>query len=358
MRFAVGMSGGVDSSVCALLLKEQGHEVVGITLRFHQEVCSSDGLRVCCSPKDVQDAVRVSEFLGIPHLTIDWEELFRKRVVEPFVQEHLLGKTPNPCAVCNRDVKTGFLARYLHTIGFDRLATGHYARLTTYKGERLIARAKDTKRDQSYFLSLVRKEDLELLEFPLGDLTKEEVRAIAKERRLPVWDKRDSQDVCFLMGKSPGEFIEERVGSREGYFYFEGKPVGKHRGFFHYTIGQRKGLGVSLGFPVYVSGVDPESNAVFLSREEKLYKDWLLLEDLNIHLDLQKWERPTVQVRYRNKPVGVKDIEKRSEGYLVRFQEPVRGITPGQVCAFYEGEYVILQKKSSTYSGRGGTGRG
>ncbi|QWK13794.1 MAG: tRNA 2-thiouridine(34) synthase MnmA [Aquificota bacterium] len=342
MRVAVGMSGGVDSSVCALLMKELAQEVIGVTLRFHQVVCSTEDLRVCCSPEDVRDAARVSEYLGIPHITLSWENIFEERVINYFLKESLSGKTPNPCAVCNREVKTGFLAQYLRKVAdIDKLATGHYAKFVEYKGKRLIGRARDIKRDQSYFLSLVKREHLELLEFPLGDLTKEEVRRIAKENGLPVWDKRDSQDVCFLMGKEPGEFIEERTGSKEGYFYFDGKPVGRHRGFFHYTIGQRKGLGVALGFPVYVCGVDAENNIVYLCKEEDLYRDWLLLEDINLHLDLNLWENPKAQIRYRNEPVVVKDIEKTQEGYIIRFEKPVRGITPGQVCAFYESDILL-----------------
>ncbi|MCS6875989.1 MAG: tRNA 2-thiouridine(34) synthase MnmA [Aquificaceae bacterium] len=342
MRIAVGMSGGVDSSVCCLLMKETGHEVIGITLRFHQDACETDGLRVCCSPQDVRDAVSVSERLGIPHLTLSWEQIFEERVVQYFIVESLKGRTPNPCAVCNREVKTGFLAEYLRKVAnIDALATGHYAKFVKYKGSRLIARARDRKRDQSYFLSLVKREHLDMLLFPLGDLTKEEVRRMAQERGLMVWDKRDSQDVCFLMGKEPGEFIQERVGSTEGYFYFEGKQVGKHKGFFHYTIGQRKGLGVSLGFPVYVCGVNHERNEVYLCREEELYKNWLLIENLNTHLDLDLWGHPKAQVRYSSQEVEVSHIEKKENGYLVTFRQPVRGITPGQVCAFYEGDVLL-----------------
>ncbi|MFN3598202.1 MAG: tRNA 2-thiouridine(34) synthase MnmA [Aquificaceae bacterium] len=342
MRVAVGMSGGVDSSVCALLMKKRGVEVIGITLRFHTESCDTEDLRVCCSPQDVKDAARISQYLGIPHMTLSWEKVFEDRVINYFLKESLLGKTPNPCTVCNREVKTGFLAEYLNKVALvDKLATGHYAKLVEHKGERLIGKAKDLKRDQSYFLSLVKREHLSLLEFPLGDLTKEEVRKIAKEEGLPVWDKRDSQDVCFLMGKEPGKFIEERVGKREGFFYFEGKPVGKHRGFFHYTIGQRRGLGVSLGFPIYVCGVDPKENAVYLCREENLYRDWLLLEDINFHLELSKWEKAKAQIRYRSQEIYVKDIEKRQEDYVVSLEKPVRGITPGQVCAFYEGDILL-----------------
>lgn len=341
MRIAVGMSGGVDSSVCALLLKEEGHEVIGITLRFHREICEENH-RICCSPQDVRDAVRVSQYLRIPHLTLSWEELFEKRVVVPFVEESLKGKTPNPCALCNREVKTGFLAEYLRKVAdIDKLATGHYARMVEYKGRRLIGRARDGKKDQSYFLSLIKKEHLELLHFPLGEFTKERVRQLAKEKGLPVWDKRESQEVCFLAGKDPGQFIEGRVGAREGYFYYQGKPVGKHRGFFHYTVGQRKGLGISLGFPVFVCAVDPQENGVYLCREEELYRDWLVVDSVNFHLEPEKWEKPKVQTRYRSQEVELLDMQKSSEGYLLRLKEPIRGITPGQVCAFYEDDILL-----------------
>ncbi|MCX8164668.1 MAG: tRNA 2-thiouridine(34) synthase MnmA [Aquificaceae bacterium] len=341
MRIAVGMSGGVDSSVCAMLLREEGHEVIGITLRFHREACDGE-LRVCCSPEDVRDAVRVSQHLNIPHLTLGWEQIFEKKVVERFIEDSLKGKTPNPCAICNREVKTGFLADYLKKVAdIEKLATGHYARFVEYKNRRLIARAKDIKRDQSYFLCLVRREHLDLLLFPLGEFTKEEVRRIARERGLPVWDKRDSQDVCFLGGKDPGSFIEERVGSQEGCFYYENRPVGRHRGFFHYTIGQRKGLGIALGFPVYVHRLDPGNNGVYLCKEEELYRDWLLVEDINFHLDIKHWERPVAQTRYRSQEVEIADLEKTPEGYLLKLRKPIRGITPGQVCAFYEKDVLL-----------------
>ena len=341
MKVAIGMSGGVDSSVSALLMKEKGYEVIGITLRFHKESC--DGLRVCCSPKDVQDAVKVSQRLGIPHLTIDWERLFEERVIRYFVQEYTKGRTPNPCAVCNREVKTGFLARYLREVALiDKLATGHYAKILEYKGRKLIGRAKDRKRDQSYFLALVRQEDVELLEFPLGDLTKEEVRALAEQYCLETAQKPDSQDVCFLMGADVETFLRERIGKREGNFVYRGKVVGRHGGFYSYTIGQRKGLGVALGKPVYVIDIDPETNTVYLGDEEQLYRDWLILKDVSFHLPIELWDRPEVQIRYRNPTVAVKDIKRLEDGrYKVFFEHPVRGITPGQVCAFYEGDVLI-----------------
>ena len=345
MRVAVGMSGGVDSSVTALLLKEQGHEVIGVTLRFHTvEACEVNGTHnVCCSPKDVQDAAKVAKKLGIPHLTFSWEEVFKSRVIDYFVEEYLKGRTPNPCAVCNREVKTGFFARYLKQVAdIDKLATGHYARIEKEGKHYVIKRPKDRKRDQTYFLALVRKEDLPLLTFPLGDLTKDEVREIARKYGLEVADKRDSQEVCFLMGKSPGEYLEEVVGKREGLIkHVSGKVLGKHEGIYRFTIGQRRGLGVSYGKPVYVVELDPTTNTVVVGEEEYLYNDKLLVKDINLHVPMEEWKGVSAQIRYRHNPVPVERIEKTDEGFIVKFKEDVRGITPGQVVAFYEGDKLL-----------------
>lgn len=345
MRIAVGMSGGVDSSVAALLLKEEGHEVIGVTLRFHTvEACELNGTHnVCCSPKDVQDAARVAKRLGIPHLTFSWEEIFKSRVINYFVEEYLRGRTPNPCAICNREVKTGFFARYLRQVAdIDKLATGHYARIER-EGERyVIKRPKDTARDQTYFLSLVRKEDLPLLSFPLGDLTKDEVREIARKYGLEVAEKRDSQEVCFLMGKSPAEYLEGIIGKREGLIkHVSGKVLGKHEGIYRFTIGQRRGLGVSYGKPLYVVELDEETNTVIVGEEEYLYNDKLLVKDINFHVPIEEWKEVSGQIRYRHKPVPIERIEKTEEGYVVKFREDVRGITPGQVIAFYEGDKLL-----------------
>ncbi len=345
MRVAVGMSGGVDSSVTALLMKEQGHEVIGVTLRFHTvEACEIEGTHnICCSPQDVKDAAKVAQQIGIPHLTFSWEEIFKERVIDYFIKEYLSGRTPNPCAICNREVKTGFFARYLRMVAdIDRLATGHYARIEDTELGRVIKRGVDRKRDQSYFLALVRKEDLELLEFPLGNMTKEEVRKIAEKYGLIVAKKRDSQEVCFLMGKSPGEYISQIVGEREGEIkHVSGKVLGKHKGIFHFTIGQRRGLGISYHRPLYVIDIDPETNTVIVGEEEYLYNNYLYVKDLNLHVPLEKWKDVSVQIRYRSAPVPVKEVKKEGERYRIELKEDVRGITPGQVAAFYSGETLL-----------------
>ncbi len=340
------MSGGVDSSVTALLLKEKGYDVLGVTLRFHTvEACETEGGKnVCCSPKDVQDAAKVSKRLGIPHLTFSWEDVFKSKVIDYFVKEYLSGNTPNPCAVCNREVKTGFFARYLKEVAdIDFLATGHYARVVEDgRYGRVIGRGKDKKRDQSYFLALVRKEDINLLSFPLGDMTKEEVREIAQRYGLEVAQKRDSQEVCFLMGKSPGEYLLQNVGASEGDIrHVSGEILGKHKGIFNFTVGQRRGLGISYGKPLYVIDIDAKSNTVIVGEEEELYREDIWVKELNLHVPQERWDRVSVQIRYRHVPVEVKDIEKHGDRYKILLREKVKGVAPGQVAAFYDGEVLL-----------------
>jgi tRNA-specific 2-thiouridylase len=346
MRVAVGMSGGVDSSVSALLMKLAGHEVIGVTLRFHTlpESCSVDDLRVCCSPQDVKDAAKVSEKLSIPHITLDWERIFKSRVIDYFVKEYLEGKTPNPCAVCNRDVKTGFLAKYLREVAqIDKLATGHYAKILEYRGRKMVAKAEDRNKDQSYFLALMERDVLELLEFPIGSYTKDQVRKIAQEYNLPVAQKKDSQEVCFLMGKKPGEFLRDFVDTKEGIITdTEGKVLGKHTGIYNFTIGQRRGLRLSIGKPLYVIDLDEQNNRIIVGEKDELYRNSLKLLYLNAHLPIKEWGDVYAVVRYRSKPVRVRDIrETQDGGYFVEFEERVWGITPGQVCAFYEGDVLL-----------------
>ncbi len=342
MRIAVGMSGGVDSSVSALLLKERGYEVIGVTLRFHKETC--EGINVCCSPQDVKDAVKVSNMLGIPHITLSWEEIFRERVIDHFIYESLEGKTPNACVICNRDVKTAFLAFYLNRVSdIDKLATGHYIVKEEDKNYgTVLKRGKDISKDQSYFMALVPHKFIRFLEFPLGSMTKERIRKIAKRHKLPVAEKRESQELCFLMGRKPGEFIEERIGKSEGdIVHISGKVLGKHKGIFHYTIGQRRGLGISWKRPLYVIKMDSERNTLVVGEEEFLYRDSLFVEKINFLVPLEKWERVSAQVRYRSQQICVKEIIREKGGYRIVFANKVRGITPGQVVAFYDRDILL-----------------
>jgi len=346
MRVAVGMSGGVDSSVTALLMKEAGYEVIGVTLRFHSiDTCFENiPLDICCSPKDVRDAALVSKKLGIPHLTFDWEKIFQERVINPFITAYSKGITPNPCALCNRDVKTAYFARYLKMVAdIDKLATGHYARIEDHSSlGKVVKRATDKKRDQSYFLSLIKKEDLDLLEFPLGNMTKEKVREIARKYNLEVADKRDSQEICFLMGKSPGEYISEILGVKEGPIkHIKGKVLGKHKGIFNFTIGQRRGLGISYKEPLYVLELDAETNTVIVGEEKYLYNDTVYVKEINFHVPIEKWNSVEAQIRYRHQPVEVESIDKTSEGFKVKLKKEVRSPTPGQIIAFYEGDILL-----------------
>ena len=345
MRIAVAMSGGVDSSVSALILKEKGYEVIGVTLRFHSEECTGDlSHNVCCSPQDVRDAALVSQQLGIPHITLSWEEIFKEKVIDYFIDEYLSGRTPNPCAVCNREVKTAFLAEYLKKVAdIDRLATGHHAVIDQHPHYgRVIRRGRDRSKDQSYFLSLISRESLENLEFPIGSMTKEEVRTIARKKGLRVAEKRDSQEVCFLMGMSPGEFVEKIVGEKKGEIITpDGAVLGTHRGIFHFTIGQRRGLGISTGKPLYVLELDPIGNRVVVGEDRHLYSRSLLIKFLNELVPLDKWNDVNAQIRYRSRSYRVQDILREGDGYRIVFKEEVRGITPGQVIAFYEGDILL-----------------
>ncbi len=344
---AVGMSGGVDSSVAALLLKEQGYNVIGITLKLSSaEACSTD-IQVCCSPQDVKDAKRVADHLGIKHYVIDWEELFRREVIDYFVDSYREGLTPNPCVMCNRKVKTGRLAKYVKLfLGADFLATGHYIRKQQIDGFSLIRRGIDQKKDQSYFMALLEPEIVKDLMFPLGNLTKEEVRKIAEEKNLPVSKKRDSFEICFTYGRAPGEFLEENslLNIDTGDIrHISGKTIGKHKGLPYYTIGQRRGLGVRWSKPLYVIDKILDENVIVVGEEEYLYTDYVEATDLNIFLPHEKWniEEIFVQGRYNQKPVPVKDITLKENKIKVIFREHQKKFAPGQMLAVYQKDTLI-----------------
>jgi tRNA-specific 2-thiouridylase len=343
-RVLVAMSGGVDSAVAAARLHDGGYEVVGVT--FHLWDYPQDGVKGaharCCAPEDQYDARRTADALGFPHYAFDRRDLFARTVVAPFVDAYLSGETPSPCCACNRGVKLSELFALADRLGAKWIATGHYARiLRDAHGEPWLARATDRDKDQSYFLYATPRPWLQRLLFPLGDSTKPEVRAEALRRRLPGAGKGESQELCFVgtgthayadfvaaRGKGrirPGAIVDDR-----------GRTVGVHDGVHRFTIGQRKGLGVALGRPAFVAHIDPERATVHLGAEDALYASRAELSDVCVSEGWKLPGRARVRVRYRHEGEDAV-IEASTPGHvLVRFDAPVRAITPGQIGVFYE----------------------
>ncbi len=346
-KVAVGLSGGVDSSTSAFLLKEKGYEVIGITLKLSSPPCSTTDIQVCCSPEDVKDAKKVASYLGIEHYVIDWENIFSQKVIKRFIQDLKDGKTPNPCSICNRDVKTGLLARYVkEVLNVDYFATGHYIRKTKKENVELLSRGIDRKKDQSYFMALLNKDVIPQLIFPLGDYTKEEVRKIANEKKIPVSQKKDSFEICFTAGKTPGEYIEENnfFPIEEGEIvHVSGKTLGKHKGLPFYTIGQRRGLGIRWGKPLYVIDKKPEENLLIVGEEDFLLTDFVEATELSFHIEVEKWDIKNlyVQGRYKQKPIKVKDFSLEQNKITVYFEEKQPKFAPGQILALYESDTLL-----------------
>ena len=345
-KVAIAMSGGVDSSVAALLLKEKGFDIIGITLKMSSISCDTD-LQVCCSPEDVKDAKRVASYLGIEHYVLDWEGIFRKKVIDYFVEQYKKGKTPNPCSICNREVKTGLLAEYVREIlGVDLLATGHYLGIDKIEEDKVIKRGKDRNKDQSYFMALLEKEVLDYLIFPLEKLTKEETRKIAEKYKIPVAKKSESFEICFTAGKSPGEYLEETglMPPLKGDILLKnGIKVGTHTGLANYTIGQRRGLGVAWKEPLYVLEKIPEENILIVGTKKELLTEYVETEGLNLFIPENKLHnlQLTAQGRYRQKPVEIRDFEKVGDNYRFYFKEPQAKFASGQILALYSGNKLL-----------------
>jgi tRNA-specific 2-thiouridylase len=342
MRVVVAMSGGVDSSAAAALLKEQGHEVLGITLRVwsyeSKAQCGS-----CCSPEDIDDARAVADALGIPFYVADVEELFKERVVTPFVQQYLNGRTPIPCVACNQDVKFGFLLKRARALG-AKLATGHYARIER-QGERLtLMRGADAAKDQSYFLFTLGQQDLAELVFPVGGLTKAEVRAVAERHALPTTHKPESMEICFVPDGDYARFVEKVAGPQPGGDVVDarGKVLAKHEGVHRFTVGQRKGLNVAVGEPLYVQRIDAGARQVVVGPADAMGRsDFHLLRPHWVD-GLAPTDRAlTVKVRHRHEGARAR-LNLDPNGHLgVALETPVRAVTPGQAAVFYEGERVL-----------------
>lgn len=349
-RVVVGMSGGVDSSVAACLLKQQGYEVIGVTMQIWPDEKPEQTERNggCCGLKAVEDARRVAEVLDIPHYVMNFKQEFQTHVVNYFVEEYLQGKTPNPCIACNRYVKWESLLRRSMEIGADYIATGHYARVEQLANGRFAIRNSVTaKKDQTYALYNLTQFQLAHTLMPAGDYTKAQIRQIAGEMKLPVADKADSQDICFVPDGDYAAFIEREAPDRiygEGNFVTkEGEILGRHKGITHYTVGQRKGLGLSLGHPVFVSRLIPETNEVVIGEEDAVFCKTLLCEKLNFMgmEDLPEPRRVWAKVRYAHKGEWCEIKMEGQDRIRCEFEKPVRAITPGQAVVFYDGEYVL-----------------
>lgn len=340
---AVAMSGGVDSAVAALLLREQGYNCFGTTMKLCRP---GESEREAQAERDIADARATAEAVGIRHITVDLSERFEETVIADFVSAYEHGETPCPCVLCNRVIKFGALLEHVQGDGANMLATGHYARIERSGDRYLLRRASDRSKDQSYMLCLLDQHRLSHILFPLGELSKAQVRELASAAGLSVSQRGDSQDICFVPSGRYTDFITSRTGKSYPCGDFiapDGSTVGTHRGIIGYTVGQRRGLGLSLPEPLYVSRISPEENRVYLSRNSELYSRELDADNVNF-IPFDTLDRPlrvTAKLRYRHAEQPATVAPTGDGAVHVCFDEPQRAVTPGQAVVFYDGDYVI-----------------
>lgn len=343
----LGMSGGVDSSVAALLLLRAGYDVTGVTMRLRpDEYMSQSAAGGCCSLDDIDDARRVAYKLGIEHLVLNFTDVFEKDVIDYFAAQYAAGLTPNPCIACNRHVKFDAMLRRAKELEFDYIATGHYAVIEQNTAGRWLLKKAPASKDQSYVLYSFTQEQLSRTLMPLGKYTKPEARAMAEEAGLPVAHKPDSQEICFVENNDYAGFIERYTGETAptGEFVDQnGNVIGRHLGITHYTVGQRKGLGAAFGKPMYVTKIDTVHNRIILGEEGSQYAYSLIAADLNfIPFDTLENEMDiTAKVRYQAKPAKAKLVPLGDGKVRVNFVEAQRAVTPGQAVVFYDGDLVV-----------------
>jgi len=354
------MSGGVDSSTVAAMLRADGHNVIGLTMQLwnQRRLAGREGMPEsvqgrCCSLDDVYDARRVAQQIGIPYYVVNHEERFERDVVRPFVEEYLSGRTPIPCSLCNNHLKFDQLLMVAQQIGADRVATGHYARVRydEGRGRWLLRRPADLGKDQTYFLFGLTQDQLSRTLFPLGDMTKPEVRELARRHGLALAEKPDSQEICFVPGGDYKRFIDaylaeqgEPLPDTAGELVTaSGELIGEHSGIHNFTVGQRKGLGVATGSPLYVIQISGASKQVIVGGDEHLYSRTLSARRVNLISvdDLRESMRVAVKIRHRHEPAPAMIERSGEDEILVTFDEPQRAITPGQAAVFYDGDVVV-----------------
>ena len=348
MRIVMAMSGGVDSSVAAARLAEAGHEVIGISMQLYDQRASPQAFGSCCSLDDLYDARRVAAAIGIPHYILNFETPFQATVVKNFVDEYAAGRTPIPCIRCNADVKFATLVEHARGFDADVVATGHYARVRFDGDTRryTLLRGVDEDKDQSYFLFSLTQDQLAHAMFPIGDMTKPEVRAFATRRRLLVAEKPDSHEICFVPDGDQGAFVERQLESRprDGVISdSSGKVLGEHRGVHRFTVGQRKGLGVSVGIPLYVIHVDAADARVTVGPREELGSRSLVASGVN-WISGQPPAAPTrvtARIRHRHRDAPALIVTDGAARATLEFDEPQFAVAPGQAVVFYRGEEVV-----------------
>ena len=347
-KVVIAMSGGVDSSVAAHFLVEKGYDVIGLFMRLGNATSIPSADRktaTCCSADDARDAANVASSLKIPFYVLNFEEEFNS-IIEQFCNEYLEGRTPNPCITCNQKLKFGKLLKFADYLDAEYVATGHYARVEELNDRYILRKGKDAKKDQSYVLFPLDQTQLSRALFPLGDMTKGEVRNKAAELNLKTMDKPESQDICFVAGKSYSDFITERVGRKIGTGLLKdtnGKTLGEHGGIHNYTIGQRKGLGIAFGEPRYVVDIDPGQSTVTIGANDDLLKDmftvnevnWIMFERLATELNA------SVKIRYKSDATSAVISPLENNRVKVKFEQPQRAITPGQAAVFYNDDIII-----------------
>ena len=357
---AVAMSGGVDSSAVAAMLRAEGRNVIGLTMQLwnQRRLAGYEGMPEsvqgrCCSIDDVYDARRVAETLGIPYYVVNHEERFERDVVRPFVEEYLAGRTPIPCSLCNNHLKFDQLLIVAQQIGADKVATGHYAQVVFDEqlDRWLLKRPADKSKDQTYFLFGLTQEQLSRTLFPLGNMTKPEVRELARKHNLVIAEKPDSQEICFVPGGDYKRFLEAYLAEQGDMptevsgemVTTDGKVIGEHAGLHNFTVGQRKGLGVATGSPLYVIQINNDTRQVVVGKDDELYSRTLRARRVNLisTAELREPMRVAVKIRHKHQPAAAMIEPAGPDEMLVTFDDPQRALTPGQAAVFYDGDIVV-----------------